>query len=343
MLDIGIGPWAGPVFGGSGAVAVDPASYALYLDFKHQKYWAGGVEASPITALPGYAFTRSGTQAALDSDGSVDSFAANVAAINGLGYHAHIAETNNLLNAGSAANLTTQNVTVTATAYTLAFIGTGTITLSGAATAGPLVGTGANQQVALNFTPAAGTLTLTVAGDVRYAVLVGGALVVPVPIIATAGATATIGPAALTHTMSALTDQDMLIWLTGMGDAAATRHKLSDGTNNNRIQWLNSGVFRVYAATVLVYNTGPAAEPSASNFTGVLRRLGGAWQAGKIVSGVLTWAGSIAAAMPAGLTTVQVAHTDNATQLKGVAQGMFIKPGSFASDAAVLAAVAEAG
>lgn len=65
----------------------------------------------------------------------------------------------------------TQNVTVTGTAFTLSFWGTGTITLSGASTAGPLVGAGANDRARLTFTPSAGTLTLTVSGDVGRAQL----------------------------------------------------------------------------------------------------------------------------------------------------------------------------
>lgn len=69
----------------------------------------------------------------------------------------------------------TQAVTVTAVAHTLSFRGTGTITLSGVSTAGPLVGTGANAFVSLTFTPTAGSLTLTVAGDVRNVNLEVGA------------------------------------------------------------------------------------------------------------------------------------------------------------------------
>jgi hypothetical protein len=68
----------------------------------------------------------------------------------------------------------TQNVTVTAAAHTLTLYGTGSITLSGVAT-GTLNGTGANNRVALTFTPTAGTLTLTVSGTVTRAQLeVGG-------------------------------------------------------------------------------------------------------------------------------------------------------------------------
>lgn len=68
---------------------------------------------------------------------------------------------------GSAAPAT-QNVTTTATSYTLALEGTGSITLSGTAT-GTLSGTGAGWQnrVKLTITATAGTLTLTVSGSVQ--------------------------------------------------------------------------------------------------------------------------------------------------------------------------------
>jgi hypothetical protein len=84
--------------------------------------------------------------------------------------------------------LSTQSVTVTASVYTLAFFGTGTITLSGASTAGPLVGTGPGQ-VKLTFTPTAGSLTLTVSGTVSFAQLELGSR--PTSFISTAGAAGT--------------------------------------------------------------------------------------------------------------------------------------------------------
>lgn len=72
--------------------------------------------------------------------------------------------------------LVTQSVTTTAQEYTLHFSGTGTVTLSGASTAGPLVGTGsgAENRVSLTFTPSAGSLTLTVSGTVTNAQLEAG-------------------------------------------------------------------------------------------------------------------------------------------------------------------------
>jgi hypothetical protein len=81
--------------------------------------------------------------------------------------------TNLLLN---NATLSTQSVTVTAVAHTLSFFGTGTVTLSGVSTAGPLVGTGANDRVSLTFTPTAGSLTCTVTGTVSRAQLETGAV-----------------------------------------------------------------------------------------------------------------------------------------------------------------------
>lgn len=79
----------------------------------------------------------------------------------------------------ATATLATQSRAVVATAHTLSFKGTGTITLTGASTAGPLVGTGAVNRVTLTFTPTAGSLTLTVSGSVTDAQMeTGGAATV---------------------------------------------------------------------------------------------------------------------------------------------------------------------
>ena len=109
--------------------------------------------------------------------------------------HESEARTNLVLN---SATLSTQDVTVTAVPHTLHFTGTGTITLSGASTAGPLVGTGTgeNNRVSLTFTPTAGTLTLTVSGTVTNADLeVGSTLSSHKP---TTGSTATRAAETLT-------------------------------------------------------------------------------------------------------------------------------------------------
>jgi len=79
----------------------------------------------------------------------------------------------NLLTA--TATLSTQSKTVTAAQHTLSFKGTGTVTLTGVSTAGPLIGTGVSDTVSLTFTPTAGSLTMTVSGSVTEAQLELGA------------------------------------------------------------------------------------------------------------------------------------------------------------------------
>lgn len=66
--------------------------------------------------------------------------------------------------------LSTQSVTTLAVKYCLSFWGTGSVTLSGTAT-NVLTGTSADNRVWVEFTPTAGTLTLTVSGTVSKAQL----------------------------------------------------------------------------------------------------------------------------------------------------------------------------
>lgn len=94
--------------------------------------------------------------------------------------------TNALLNSDT---LSTQSVTVTATARTLSFYGTGQIVLSGAHSA-TIAGTGTYPtRTTFTFTPAAGTLTLTVTGTVQFAQLESGTFATS--FIPTAGAALT--------------------------------------------------------------------------------------------------------------------------------------------------------
>jgi hypothetical protein len=139
---------------------------------------------------PGVTFTRASTGTYVDASGVIQTAAINAPRwdyANGVlrGLLIEEARTNLFLN---SATLVTQGVTVTATAYTLSFYGTGTVTKSGAAT-GALVGTGAGQRVTQTFTPTAGTVTCTVSGSVLNAQIEAGSFATSW--ISTAGATAT--------------------------------------------------------------------------------------------------------------------------------------------------------
>ena len=136
--------------------------------------------AGTQTLDPRITFTRSTTATFIGSNGLIQTAAINAprfdynpTTLAPLGLLIEEQRVNLLLN---SATLTTQNVTVSAVAHTLSFYGTGTVTLSGVSTAGPLVGTGAYpNRVSLTFTPTAGTLTLTVSGSVVSAQLEAGA------------------------------------------------------------------------------------------------------------------------------------------------------------------------
>lgn len=148
------------------------------------------------------------------------------------------ARTNLFLN--SAVGVT-QSCTVAAAANTLSFWGTGTITLTGVSTAGPLVGTAANARVSLSFTPTAGSLTLTVSGSCTNVQLELGAYATS-PIV-TVGSTVTRAADVCTIATSAIPSFNAaqgavladLVTLDTTTSLNAGGWLLSDGTTNNRV------------------------------------------------------------------------------------------------------------
>lgn len=126
----------------------------------------------PTNGTGDFTFARASTATRTNASGAIESVASNVPRLDYMTATGTLAtcpmfeveqQRTNLVFPSDVA--TTQTRTVTATAHTLTFYGTGSVTLSGVAT-GTLTGTGANDRVALTFTPTAGSLVLTVSGTV---------------------------------------------------------------------------------------------------------------------------------------------------------------------------------
>ena len=198
-------------------------------------------------------FTRASTGTFVGSDGVIQTAATNEARFDhnpttgeSLGLLVEEARTNVLLN---SATLSTQSVTVAAAANTLSFYGTGTVTLTGVSTAGPLVGTGANNRVSLTFTPTVGVLILTVSGSVTNAQLEAGAF--PTSYIPTT--TATVTRAADVATIS---NANLLPWFTSFNEHtfyAELRGEPPKGPGGIIMEGLVSGA--IGGATLSLNNT----------------------------------------------------------------------------------------
>jgi hypothetical protein len=124
-------------------------------------------------------FTRASTATFIGSNGLIQSAAINAARFDHnpitLACKGLLIEESRTNLVFPSATLTTQTRTVTATAHTLSFYGTGTVALSGAHVA-TVTGTGAfPTRTTLTFTPTAGSLILTVTGSVTEAQLEAGA------------------------------------------------------------------------------------------------------------------------------------------------------------------------
>jgi len=133
-----------------------------YWDFTANRAVFAGLDVGGVTSTPGWSFARASVGTAETIAGEIIQFASGELRRTDRGVLIEGARTNLFLNSAVGE---TQDVTVAAAAHTLSFRGTGTITLTGTSTAGPLVGSGVNTRVTLTFTPTAGTLTLTISGS----------------------------------------------------------------------------------------------------------------------------------------------------------------------------------
>ena len=192
-------------------------------------------------------FTRASSGTYVGSDGLLKTAATNEPRFDHnpttgecLGLLVEEQRTNLLLN---SATLSTQSVIVTAAAHTLSFTGTGTITLSGTSTAGPLVGTGTGEanRVSLTFTPTAGTLTLTVSGTVSNAQLEVGAFRTSYIPTTTAAVTRNADVTDIINT--AITNGIRTLYAEFRSPASGTRGvvSLNDNTANGRAAINTSG------------------------------------------------------------------------------------------------------
>lgn len=264
-------------------------------------------------------FARASVANYRDSTGAVISAAADEARIDRdpstlavRGLLIEEARTNVLLN---SAALSTQSVSVTAQAYTLSFYGTGTVTLTGASTAGPLAGTATGTRVSLTFTPSAGSLTLTVSGSVLYAQLEAGQC--PTSWITTTGTSATraretcaisgFGPL---YSTAGTLYAEVLMPFTPPSDGVQRRIvQLDAGSESDRISMYLSGAAVYMEMNHSTYGS-QVAGPLGSVTANVAKKIAYAWStndcAGVIGGGNIVT--DTSATIPADLTTARVGN-----------------------------------
>lgn len=203
-----------------------------YWDFTTNRALFSGVDVGALASTPGWSFTRATVGTAETVAGEIIQFSSGQLRRTDRGVLIEGARTNLFLNSATGA---TQGVVVTAAAHTLSFRGTGTITLTGTSTAGPLVGTGVSDWVTLTFTPTAGTLTLTVSGSCTNVQLEAGAF--RSSWIPTAGASVTRAADVLSIGSPGI-DTPLTLWaeFQRLGDTGAIEALLQadDGTANER-------------------------------------------------------------------------------------------------------------
>jgi len=135
--------------------------------------------------------------------------------------------------------IVTQDVTTSATDYTVSFYGTGTITFTGSYS-GSLVGSGASTRVVLTFTATSGTLTSTVSGSATQGQI--EALGYATSYIKTEGSTVTrvADTASKSGLENQINSEEGVLYLeisSSVNGVTNKRITLSDGTNSNRISF----------------------------------------------------------------------------------------------------------
>jgi len=180
----------------------------------------------------------------------------------------------------NSATLSTQVVTVAATAHTLSFYGTGTIVLSGAST-GTVVGTGAYPaRTTLTFTPTVGVLTLTVTGSVTMAQLEAGAFATSyIPTVASQVTRAADSASMIGNNFARWYNQTEGTVFSSTQTLAAGGEKynweISDGTVNNRFASLgqagNQDFYVITGGVVQANSTLAISRASAIKMAGAYK------------------------------------------------------------------------
>lgn len=157
--------------------------------------------------------------------------------------------------AGSATPVT-QTVTVTATARTLSFYGTGKVVLSGTHAA-TVVGTGAfPSRAKYSFIPTAGSLTLTISGDVKFANLESG-------YFATSWIPTTTTQVARSADANSILGANFSEWFTSPG-TLLVEYELVDLFNLSRVASINDGTASNYVEIRGGSGNPPSSAPSAT-------------------------------------------------------------------------------
>lgn len=275
--------------------------------------------ASGAGASQAATFTRSTIATTIGSTGLIIPVSSGVArsyydptTLQYMGYLAEGARTNLVLNSKiDGTDFSTQSVTVTAVAHTLSFYGTGTITLTGASTSGPLVGTGVYpQRVTLTFTPSAGSLTLTVTGSCKYVQLEVGSFAST--FIPTAGSSVTRNADVLTYPFAGNADATVGTayaelssqWNASVSVAlafASGRFVLDVEGTASTTTVANDGVNVAFKAGLTAMNTG-------------VRKRASSWGSSLMVAGDGVAPDSVAFGGDFGSTKISVGNSDAGTE-----------------------------